>query len=82
MRTVTECFTDLDDDYTLHFDGPNVRIDRNAKTLYDGPASALVATGEYHALTVDRAIDSDIDTVPRETIGQYVDDYLQSTPLP
>ncbi len=82
MRTVKEFFTDLDDDYTLHFDGPNVRIERNAETLYDGPASALVATGEYHALTVDRALDADVDTVARETIGQYVDDYLQSTPLP
>ena len=81
MRTTTEFFTDLGDDYTLHFDGPNVRIDRNAKTLYDGPASALVATGEYHALTVGRALSADIDTVARETIGQYVDDYLQSTPL-
>ena len=82
MRTTTEFFTDLGDDYALHFDGPNVRIDRNAETIYDGPASALVATGEYHALTVDRAFNADIDTVARETIGQFVDDYLQSTSLP
>ena len=81
MRTATQFFTDIDDEYTLRFDGPNVRIDRNAETLYDGPASALVAAGEYHAVTVGRALNTDIDTASKETIARYVDDYLQSTPL-
>ena len=78
MRRATEFFTDIDDQYTLHFDGPNVRIERNAQTLYDGPAAALVATGEYHAITVGQALD--IDTAAKEIIGGHVDDYLQSAP--
>ena len=78
MRRATEFFTDIDEQYTVHFDGPNVRIERNAQTLYDGPAAALVATGEYHAITVGQALD--IDTAAKETIGGHVDDYLQSTP--
>ena len=44
MHTETETFTDIDDRYTLHLDGSNVRIERDAKTVYDGPACMLVAT--------------------------------------
>lgn len=81
MRTVTESFDDFDDRYTLHFSHADVRVERNEEIIYEGPVSALVVPGEFHAVSVGRAISADIDTVAKETVAQLAEHYLQSTPL-
>ena len=76
MRTATESFTDLDDRYTLHFTDEHVRIESNTTTIYDGPVSDLIVSGEFHCISVGRAINADLDTVPKEIIAEYAQSYL------
>ena len=56
MITRVRRFTDFDTQFVLSFDGDRVRIIENDKTIYDGRTSDLVATGEYHAITVGKAV--------------------------
>ena len=75
-------FTDCGDRYALSFDNANVLIRRNEETAYEGPARDLVQNGKYHALSVGAKLAIDIDTVPRENIGQCIDRYVDGCTAP
>ena len=79
MRTATESFIDLGDRYTLHFTNQQVRIECNTTTIYDGPVSDLIVSGEFHCISVGRVISTDLDTVPKEIIAEYAENYLNGT---
>ena len=78
MQETSMHFEDFDDRYTLRFDADEVIIDRNGTMLWSGDPRALVADGEFHAVTVGRVMEAEMDTVVKEKIGVCIDRYLAS----
>ena len=80
MRTATQTFDDLDHHFALHFTDTQVRIERNAETIYDGPVVHLIAEGESMVRTVGWAIHANINIVQREVIGSMAQVWLYPAP--